>query len=86
MLYVKGITTTVKNAETASSNSSHFILARDFHHQIPTTISAGAVAADVTIPAIGDRNNARKKNNAVKTDVRPVLPPTLILQHFQHKW
>ena len=43
--------------------------------KIPTTIKAGAVAADGTIPIIGAINSDSINNTATVTDVNPVLPP-----------
>ena len=44
----------------------------------PTTINAGAVANDGTVKNNGDKNNDRRNKTPTVTDVKPVLPPSVI--------
>src|SRR5699024_7912286 len=71
-----GIMIIVKNAGIATSILSHSISFKLDTINTPTIINAGAVTDDVTIANNGEKNNARKKNSDVKTDVKPVRPPT----------
>ena len=77
MEVVIGITSIVKNAGAASEKSSHLIFLTELIMSIPTIMSAGAVAADGMMPAIGANINASMNNMATTTDVRPVRPPSL---------
>src|SRR5690625_386047 len=67
---------TVKNAGIATSILPHSISFRLETISTPTIINAGAVTDGVTTASNGEKNSARKKNKDVKTDVRPVRPPT----------
>ena len=78
MLYANGINIAMKKAGTASKKSSHRILPKDSIINIPTTIKAGAVAADGTIPIIGAIKIDKRNKTPTVTDVRPVLPPAPI--------
>ena len=44
----------------------------------PTTINAGAVANEGTVKNNGDKNNDRRNKTPTVTDVKPVLPPSVI--------
>lgn len=51
----------------------------------PTTISAGAVAAEGISRKIGARSKEIKKKTAMTRAVRPVLPPAATRLRFQHR-
>ena len=75
---MKLIIATVKNAGIASLRSDQLIFANGSTIRTPTTMRAGDVAADGTIP-ISPANGRHIKNMmAVVRLVRPVLPPAAI--------
>ena len=69
---------TVKKAGKRSEKSFTLIFTISIIRYIPTTMRTGAVAADVTIDAIGEKKVASKKQIAVTNAVKPVFPPAAI--------
>src|SRR5699024_6676331 len=63
-------------AGTAISKRSHSISLSALDIKTPTIINAGAVTSDVITANSGEKNKANKKNPAVTTEAKPVLPPT----------
>lgn len=64
-----------KNAGTASSKSFQSISLNEDIIIIPTTTSAGAVAAEGTALMNDAKNEETAKQIATTTEVKPVLPP-----------
>ena len=60
---------------TAILRSSQAIFFSPSAMNIPTTISAGAVAAAGTISAIGARNSETRNSTPVVKEARPVFAP-----------
>ncbi|MNG15721.1 hypothetical protein D3C84_995670 [compost metagenome] len=75
MLYVNGISASVRNEGMAYTISEKSICFTDPIISTPTMTSAAAVAEPGTSATSGDRNSASRKQIPVVTDVRPVRPP-----------
>lgn len=73
--YVNGIAAIVMNAGIATEKSSQLIFFTAVDMNIPTTIRAGAVAAEGTNRNSGLKNSEIRKKHPVITDVSPVRPP-----------
>ena len=60
------------------SNFVHSILRICIAINAPTIINAAEVTSTEITLTIGEKNKATKKQAAITTDVKPVLPPTAI--------
>ena len=77
MEYVSGIRIRVRNEGTATSGSVHRISVMVASMSEPTRISAGAVAADGTMPTKGAATMAPRNKRPVTMAVMPLRPPAM---------
>ena len=75
MLNVSGMVIMVRNAGIATSGSLHEISVIVVIIMLPTTMSAGAVAAAGMAPTSGASHNAAMNSSPVTIAVTPLRPP-----------
>ena len=77
-LYVKGISTIVRNEGIDSSGSDHLIFIKGIIINEPTNTNAMELAMEGITESKGEKNMKGKKSKPAVIAVTPVLPPSSI--------